>query len=186
MTDEALRRELVGAAGGAHRRRAAARPRVYELQLAGTGPVADLVAGGILKPLNAKLGQACFAVGAVAGERGRRWRSTRSATIRPCSRGSRPIRRPSLYGAPASRQKADRQESGDAEEADDLTGVARAALGHRVARRAAAKELDVLDELVRETLDRLEARPRDVRRQDEIRPRGEPHERMVRAAAVPW
>jgi hypothetical protein len=48
---------------------APARPRVYELQMAGTGPVADLVAAGVLKPLNAQLGQACFSLGAVAVDR---------------------------------------------------------------------------------------------------------------------
>ncbi len=45
------------------------RPRVYSLQLAGSGPVSDLVAAGVLKPLNAQLGQACFSVGSVAGNK---------------------------------------------------------------------------------------------------------------------
>ena len=40
----------------------------FELQLAGSGPATDLVAVGILKPLNAKLGQACFNPGASAGD----------------------------------------------------------------------------------------------------------------------
>jgi serine/threonine-protein kinase len=43
-----------------------AKPRMYELQMAGSGPVADLVSAGVLKPLNAQLGQACFSLGAVA------------------------------------------------------------------------------------------------------------------------
>jgi eukaryotic-like serine/threonine-protein kinase len=41
----------------------------FELQLAGTGSAADLLAAGVLKPLNAKLGQACFSLGAVTPER---------------------------------------------------------------------------------------------------------------------
>ena len=44
-----------------------ARRTLFELQLAGSGPAADLVGAGILKPLNAKLGRACF----VWGRRGR-------------------------------------------------------------------------------------------------------------------
>ena len=42
---------------------------MFDLQLAGSGPVADLVAAGILKPLNAQLGQACFSLGGVAGDK---------------------------------------------------------------------------------------------------------------------
>jgi tRNA A-37 threonylcarbamoyl transferase component Bud32 len=50
-------------------RRAGGASAVYELQLSGgTGPLDDLVAGALLKPLNAKLGQACFNLGASAGE----------------------------------------------------------------------------------------------------------------------
>jgi serine/threonine-protein kinase len=42
--------------------------RVYDLALAGSGAASDLVAAGVLKPLNAKLGQACFTLGATAGD----------------------------------------------------------------------------------------------------------------------
>ena len=35
--------------------------------LAGSGPPQDLVADGVLKALNAKLGEACFSLGASAG-----------------------------------------------------------------------------------------------------------------------
>jgi tRNA A-37 threonylcarbamoyl transferase component Bud32 len=50
-------------------RRAGSSPVVYDMQLAGgTGPLTDIIAGAILKPLNAKLGQACFNLGATAGE----------------------------------------------------------------------------------------------------------------------
>jgi tRNA A-37 threonylcarbamoyl transferase component Bud32 len=63
-SEELLARELVGlpevlaAAPGP-----AAKPHAYDLQLAGTGAPGDLVANGVLKPLNAKLGQACFLLG---------------------------------------------------------------------------------------------------------------------------
>src|SRR4029078_3244756 len=39
-------------------------PRIYELQVEGPAAAADIVAATILKPLNAKLGQACFTGGA--------------------------------------------------------------------------------------------------------------------------
>jgi serine/threonine-protein kinase len=48
--------------------RSASGARVYDLALAGGGAAGDLVAAGVLKPLNAKLGQACFALGPIAGD----------------------------------------------------------------------------------------------------------------------
>ena len=48
--------------------RSASGARVYDLALAGSGGAGDLVAAGVLKPLNAKLGQACFTLGAIAGD----------------------------------------------------------------------------------------------------------------------
>jgi eukaryotic-like serine/threonine-protein kinase len=66
---EAFARELVGlpdviaVAPGT-----AAGPNSFDLQLAGTGAAADLVAAGVLKPLNAKLGQTCFNLGSVTAE----------------------------------------------------------------------------------------------------------------------
>ncbi len=45
------------------------KPRVFELELGGNGATAELVAGGVLKPLNAKLGQSCFALGTIDGDR---------------------------------------------------------------------------------------------------------------------
>ena len=80
-------------------------PRVYDLQLAGSGPEGDLVAAGILKALNAKLGQPCFALGPIAGEQV-------SVTFdKSCSEASVLSRFETnppagLYGAPAPRQKA--------------------------------------------------------------------------------
>ncbi len=44
------------------------RRAVYELHLAGGGAIADIVAAEVLKPLNAKLGQPCFGIGAVQGD----------------------------------------------------------------------------------------------------------------------
>jgi len=42
--------------------------RAYDVTLAGSASPGDLVAVGVLKPLNAKLGQTCFTLGAVSGE----------------------------------------------------------------------------------------------------------------------
>ncbi|MEO8442316.1 MAG: serine/threonine-protein kinase [Betaproteobacteria bacterium] len=62
-----IARELVGlqsVISVAHRAGA-----LYDLQLSGgTGPLTDLIANTVLKPLNAKLGKACFNLGATSGE----------------------------------------------------------------------------------------------------------------------
>jgi len=81
------------------------RPRVYELQVAGAGSAADIVAATILKPLNAKLGQACFTVGAVAGDDIAVVFDARcdDAAVLARLETNPPA---SLYGAPAARQKA--------------------------------------------------------------------------------
>ncbi|MCC7325509.1 MAG: serine/threonine protein kinase [Burkholderiales bacterium] len=102
--DDALRRELVAMPsvitvappGG---------PQVFEIQLAGNGPAGDLVAAGILKPLNAKLGQACFSVGAVAGDQ---VNVTFDARCNDAAVIARLETNPpaALYGAPSARQKA--------------------------------------------------------------------------------
>ena len=42
--------------------------RVYDVGLAGAGALAERIARDVLKPLNAKLGQECFRLGAIAGE----------------------------------------------------------------------------------------------------------------------
>jgi eukaryotic-like serine/threonine-protein kinase len=42
---------------------------MFDLNLSGSGPLNDLVAGAVLKPLNAKLGKPCFDLGAIAGNR---------------------------------------------------------------------------------------------------------------------
>ena len=104
-SEEVLARELVGLPDViAATPRSPAKPRVYDLQLAGTGVPSELVANGVLKPLNAKLGQACFALGAVSGGRvsvtfdkrcGEASVLNRLETNPPAG----------LYGAPLSRQK---------------------------------------------------------------------------------
>ncbi|HTQ00964.1 MAG TPA: serine/threonine-protein kinase [Casimicrobiaceae bacterium] len=102
--DDALRRELVAmpsvltvAPQGA--------PHVFDLQLAGNGPSADIVTAGILKPLNAKLGQPCFATGAVSGDE---VGVTFDAKCNdPAVLGKLETNPPAaLYSAPAQRQKA--------------------------------------------------------------------------------
>jgi serine/threonine-protein kinase len=102
--DDALRRELVAmpsvltvAPTGV--------PHVFDLQLAGNGPSADIVTAGILKPLNAKLGQPCFATGAVSGDD---VGVTFDAKCNdPTVLGKLETNPPAaLYNAPAQRQKA--------------------------------------------------------------------------------
>ena len=68
LPDDVLQRELVGlpavitavpqGKAGGHR---------YDLELAGSGPEGDLVGNGVLKSLNAMLGQPCFSLGRISG-----------------------------------------------------------------------------------------------------------------------
>jgi hypothetical protein len=80
-------------------------PRTYDLQLAGSGAEGDLVADSILKALNAKLGQPCFALGQIAGEQ---VNVTFDKGCTDASVVSRFDTNPpaGLYGAPPPRQKA--------------------------------------------------------------------------------
>jgi len=85
--------------------RSPGRPRIYDMQLAGTGPVGDLVAVGVLKPLNAQLGQPCFSPGAVTGDKVVVVFDPRCSDAAVLSRlETNPPA--GLYGAPLSRQKA--------------------------------------------------------------------------------
>jgi len=104
--DDSLLRELYGLPGViAAAPRAGAAPRTYDLQLAGLGPASDVVAAAILKPLNAKLGQACFSLGASAGEQVAVTFDARCGE--PGVLGRLDTNPPAgLYGAPPSRQKA--------------------------------------------------------------------------------
>jgi serine/threonine-protein kinase len=103
-TEDALGRELVGiplVLGATPRQ--PAKPRVYDLEVAGSAPAGDVVAA-ILKPLNAKLGQPCFSVASVAGD------TVNVAFDKACAQSgalSRLETNPpaGLYGAPPERQK---------------------------------------------------------------------------------
>ncbi len=67
--ETAIARELVGLQAIIDIARRPGAPVIYDMQLSGgTGPLTDLVASTVLKPLNAKLGQACFNLGATSGE----------------------------------------------------------------------------------------------------------------------
>jgi serine/threonine-protein kinase len=80
------------------------RANSFELQLAGTGASADLVAAGVLKPLNAKLGQTCFSLGSVAAEQVAVIFDKACADASVLSRfDTNPPA--SLYGAPPGRQR---------------------------------------------------------------------------------
>src|SRR5207237_10109966 len=84
--------------------RSPASPRIYDLQLAGSGAVGDLVAMGVLKPLNAKLGLTCFSLGGISGEQVSVVFDKRCADTSILSRlETNPPA--GLYGAPAGRQK---------------------------------------------------------------------------------
>jgi len=104
-SEDLLARELVGLPGViAATPRPAAKPRAYDLQLAGNGAPGDLVANRVLKPLNAKLGQACFALGAVDGARVSVAFDARCADASVLNKlETNPPA--SLYGAPPERQK---------------------------------------------------------------------------------
>ncbi len=66
---ELLGRELIGLASVlSSTPRPGASPRAYDLVLGGNGSPQEIVAAGILKPLNTKLGATCFALGAAAGD----------------------------------------------------------------------------------------------------------------------
>jgi len=105
--ENAIGRELIGLQPVITiARRADATSAVYDLNLSGgTGALGDLVAATVLKPLNAKLGQACFNLGATAGEQ------ISIAFDKACSDKAVLARLEanppaSLYAAPSSRQKS--------------------------------------------------------------------------------
>jgi eukaryotic-like serine/threonine-protein kinase len=101
--DDPLLRELIGLPGVIA---AASRaPRTYDVQLAESGPASDVVAAAIVRPLNAKLGQACLGLGATAGDQVTLTLDAKCAD--PGVMGRLDTNPPaSLYGAPPSRQKA--------------------------------------------------------------------------------
>jgi hypothetical protein len=48
--------------------RSAGATRAYDVTLAGSAGAGDLVSIGVLRPLNAKLGQTCFSLGPIGGD----------------------------------------------------------------------------------------------------------------------
>jgi len=104
-SEELLARELLGLPDViAATPRPAAKPRAYDLRVAATSAPGDLVAAGILKPLNAKLGQTCFTLGNVSGDQ------VSIAFDKRCTEASVLNRLETnppagLYSAPPARQK---------------------------------------------------------------------------------
>jgi eukaryotic-like serine/threonine-protein kinase len=68
-SEELLLHELLGLPDViAAAARPVAKPRTFDLRVAATGSPGDTIANGVLKPLNAKLGEACFSLGSVNGD----------------------------------------------------------------------------------------------------------------------
>ena len=103
---ELMGRELVSLpAVIAARARAGAKSPTWDLQLAGAGAAGDLVASGVVAPVNAKFGQACLSQGAVAGDEVQLSFDHRCADPAVLSRlETHPPA--GLYNAPPSRQKS--------------------------------------------------------------------------------
>jgi len=103
---DGVAREIVGLpAVITARLRQAAKTRAYDVQLAGGGAIGDLVANDVLAPLNAKLGDACFSLGALTGDDVAVAFNPRCAEPAVLSRlDTNPPA--ALYGAPPGRQKA--------------------------------------------------------------------------------
>jgi eukaryotic-like serine/threonine-protein kinase len=85
--------------------RAPAKPRVYDLQLAAAGARGDVVANGVLQPLNAKLGKACFVLGGSSGDQVAVV-FDKSCAVAPVLGRLETNPPAALYGAPPGRQKA--------------------------------------------------------------------------------
>ncbi|HEV7820262.1 MAG TPA: hypothetical protein VGO84_03725, partial [Burkholderiales bacterium] len=101
-----IARELVGLQSVIAIARRAGAPAVYDMQLAGgTGPLTDLIANTVLKPLNAKFGKTCFNLGATSGDQ---VTVTFDAACSDKSVLTRLDSYPpaSLYAAPPARQKS--------------------------------------------------------------------------------
>ncbi len=104
-SEDLLARELLGLPEViAAAPRPAAKPRIYDLRVAATGAPSDTIANGVLKPLNAKLGQPCFTLGGVDADR------VSVAFDKRCAEASVVNRLETdppagLYGAPPGRQK---------------------------------------------------------------------------------
>jgi tRNA A-37 threonylcarbamoyl transferase component Bud32 len=104
ISEQTLGRELVSLPGVL-----ASTPRtggrVYDMVLSASGAAPDVVAAGILKPLNAKLGQQCFSLGASAGSEIAV--NFDKACADPAIAGRLEANPPAqLYGAPPARLKS--------------------------------------------------------------------------------
>ena len=105
-SEDLIARELVGLPDViAATARAPAKPRVFDLQFAKAGSAGDLVSTGVLKPLNAKLGQACFALGAIDGTQVSVSFDARCADVSVIGR-LETYPPAGLYGAPPGRQRS--------------------------------------------------------------------------------
>jgi len=104
--DDDLAREIVGLPAVIMARpRQAAKARAYDLQLAGDGAIGERIAADVLAPLNAKLGETCFSVGATSGDEVAVAFDKRCASAPVLSRlETNPPA--ALYGASADRKKA--------------------------------------------------------------------------------
>ena len=106
MTDDMLVHELLGLpAVIAAQAGPAGASRIYDLQVAQSDAPGASIANDVVAPLNAKLGQSCFNVGAVDGSRVGITFDPQCADGLP--RGRLETNPPAgLYGAPPARQKS--------------------------------------------------------------------------------
>ena len=82
-----------------------AAPHTYDVQVAASGVASDTVSAELLPPLNAKLGQTCFALGATAGDQVTV--DFDAKCVDPAVLGRLETNPPAgLYNAPPARQKA--------------------------------------------------------------------------------
>jgi serine/threonine-protein kinase len=101
-----LAAELAGLPGVlAASQRPAAKPRIYDLRIAPSASVGDSIAESVLKPLNAKLGEACFTLSGVNAEQVSIAFDPRctEATVLNRLETNPPA---GLYGAPLERQRS--------------------------------------------------------------------------------
>ncbi len=102
---DGVQRELVGLPTIISAQPHASKAQAYDIQLAGDGAIGDRLQSDVLAPLNAKLGDACFTLGAIAGDQ------VGVAFDRRCAQSTVLLRLEtnppaSLYGASGARRKA--------------------------------------------------------------------------------
>jgi eukaryotic-like serine/threonine-protein kinase len=105
IAEGTLARELVSLPSVLGVSPAGSSSRAYDMVLSGSGALPDVVAAGVLKPLNAKLGQPCFQLGASAA--GEIAVNFDKACADPAIAGRLEANPPAqLYGAPPARLKS--------------------------------------------------------------------------------